>query len=98
MENEEILTGVIEENVDNAGEETDGSAGRVLAILGIGALVVGAGVATFIYTQKDKIEAKRIEKLRAKGYVIYKGSDRLDKIEEDDADDFEDFEGEVEED
>ena len=90
MENEEILTGVVEENVNNVGEETEGS-GRILAILGIGALIVGASVATFIYTQRDKIEEKRIDKLRAKGYTIYKDTDpdRADDI-------FEDFEGKVE--
>lgn len=92
MENE-ILEGIVEEDFENVNEETDNSGGQVLAILGIGALAIGAGVAAFIYTQRDKIEQKRIEKLRKKGYVIFK---QEDPDSEDDL--VEDFEGEIEED
>lgn len=91
---EEIFEGIIENDVDDVNEETDNSSGQVLAILGIGALAIGAGVAAFIYTQRDKIEQKRIDKLRNKGYVVYKP----EPIEDDFKDDVEHFEGEIEED
>ena len=91
---EEIFEGIIEEDAEDVNEETDNSSGQVLAILGIGALAISAGVAAFIYTQRDKIEQKRIEKLRNKGYVIYK-PEKLNNSEEDDV---EHFEGEIEED
>lgn len=89
---EEIFEGIVDD-VDDVNEETDNSSGQVLAILGIGALAIGAGVAAFIYTQRDKIEQKRIEKLRKKGYVIYK-----EEPEDDFEDDVEHFEGKIEED
>lgn len=93
---EEIFEGIIEEDAEDVNEETDNSSGQVLAILGIGALAIGAGVAAFIYTQRDKIEQKRIEKLRNKGYVIYK-PEKLDDCNSEE-DDVEHFEGEIEED
>ena len=93
---EEIFEGIIEEDAEDVNEETDNSSGQVLAILGIGALAIGAGVAAFIYTQRDKIEQKRIEKLRNKGYVVYKPEPVGDINSEED--DVEHFEGEIEED
>lgn len=92
MENE-IFEGFVDEDVEIVDEVTDNSGVKNLAILGVGVLAIGAGVAAFIYTQRDKIEQKRIEKLRKKGYVIYK-----EEPEDDFKDDVEDFEGIIEED
>lgn len=36
------------------------------------AVVVGGAVVLYMHKTKDKREAKKIEKLRQKGYVIYK--------------------------
>lgn len=93
---EEIFEGIIENDVEDVNEETDNSSGKVLVILGIGALAIGAGVLGFIYTQRDKIEQNRIEKLRKKGYVIYKPESIEDINSEEES--VEHFEGKIEED
>lgn len=93
---EEIFEGIIENDVEDVNEETDNSSGKVLVILGIGALAIGAGVLGFIYTQRDKIEQNRIEKLRKKGYVIYKPVSIEDINSEEES--VEHFEGKIEED
>lgn len=55
--------------------ETEKSGGGFLKVLGVGTAVVAGVVAALCYKNRDKIEAKRIEKLRKKGYVIYKAEE-----------------------
>ena len=93
---EEIFEGIIENDVDDVNEETDNSGVQTLVILGVGALAIGAGVAAWLYTQRDKIEQKKVERLRKKGYVIYKPESIEDGNSEEES--VEHFEGEIEED
>lgn len=51
-------------------EESDGSnLGAIVA--GIGICVV-MGLSAWAYTHRAKIEAKRVERMRKKGYICYK--------------------------
>lgn len=64
-------------------QEAVNSGNGVLGYI-LGGLVV-AGVTAFVaHKTKDKLEAKKIEKLRKKGYVIYKAEE--EDFESDDAD------------
>lgn len=93
---EEIFKGTIENDVEDVNEDTNNSGVQALVILGIGALAIGAGVLGFIYTQRDKIEQNRIEKLRKKGYIVYKPESIEDVNSEEES--VEHFEGKIEED
>lgn len=62
-------------------ETSGGGLVKILAVVGLG--VAAAGAALW-HKNKDKIEEKNIEKLRKKGYLVYKA----DEVE--DADGFED--------
>lgn len=93
---EEIFEGIIENDVDDVNEETDNSGVQTLVILGVGALAIGAGLAAWLYTQRDKIEQKKVERLRKKGYVIYKPESIEDSNSEEES--VEHFEGKIEED
>lgn len=93
--NEEMI---IEDLVPAEKEVTEGGSddsAKVLAAVGIGIVAIGVGVAAFIYSQRDKIKQRKIDKLRAEGYTIIEPDDFEDDIFEDD--DTEEFEGEVEE-
>lgn len=59
--------------------------GKVVA----GALVVAVGAGALIYKNRAKLEQRRIEKLRKKGYVVYKTEVTVDPEEfvSDDEDD-----------
>lgn len=94
MNEEMIIEDLVpaEEEVTESG--SDDSA-KVLAAVGIGIVAIGVGVAAFIYSQRDKIKQRKIDKLRAEGYTIIEPDDFEDDIFEDD--DTEEFEGEVEE-
>lgn len=68
MVNEELVNAGLEEicNTENSGK---GIAGK----LAVGAVLVGAGaIAAIVYKNRAKFENRKIEKLRKKGYVIYK--------------------------
>ena len=94
MNEEMIVEDLIpaEEEVSESG--SDDSA-KVLAAVGIGIVAIGVGIAAFIYSQKDKIKQRKINKLREEGYTIIEpDNDFEDNIFEDDT---EEFEGEVEE-
>ena len=72
MENTEIKvieeTGEIFEVIEPVKSKKGLTGGIVIGTLAL----VGAGLAAFLYKTKDKREAKKIEKLRQKGYVIFK--------------------------
>lgn len=75
MENENIM--LEEENVETY-EETENSGHGGLTLVA-GVILVGGAVAGILYKNRKKLEARKIEKLRKKGYVIY------DPTEEDDS-------------
>lgn len=92
MDNNEILTTNEEINevettdvVYDDTEDTGSGLGKLL--IGAGVVAV-AGVAAFVYKNRAKFEEKKIERLRKKGYVIYK-EDEVAEVREID-DDFED--------
>ena len=93
---EEIFEGTIENDVEDVNEETNNSGAQALVILGVVAFSIGAGVAALLYTQRDKIEQKKVERLRKKGYVIYKPESIEDINSEEES--VEHFEGKIEED
>ena len=93
---EEIFEGIIENDVDDVNEETDNSGVQTLVILGVGAFAIAASVAALLYTQRDKIEQKKVERLKKKGYIVYKPESIEDSNSEEES--VEHFEGEIEED
>ena len=89
MNEEMIVEDLIpaEEEVSESG--FDDSA-KGLAAVGIGIVAIGVGIAAFIYSQKDKIKQRKINKLREEGYTIIEPDNDFE-------DNTEEFEGEVEE-
>ncbi len=87
MENEIMENGIVEgvEAVDEVvtynGPDGSNGVGGVVPLVGIALLAVGGAVGALIYKNRAKIEERRIEKLRKKGYVITK----VDVIDEDDS-------------
>lgn len=79
--NEEIETTEIEATEMEVYDEPERSgigAGKI--VLGLG-LVLAGGAAAWAHKNKAKLEERKIEKLRKKGYVIYKPEDEA--VEED---------------
>ena len=63
-------------------ENAGGGLGKIM--LAVGALGIAA-LGGVIYKNKDKFEARKVEKLRKKGYVIYKADEcEVHQIEVDD--------------
>lgn len=60
-------------------ETSNGIAGK----LAVGAVLVGLGVAAVLYKTRDWREARKIEKLRKKGYVIYMPEPEVEDAEQD---------------
>mgnify|MGYP006934498380 FL=1 len=94
MNEEMIIEDLVPAEKEVTESGSDDSA-KVLAAVGIGIVAIGVGVAAFIYSQRDKIKQRKIDKLRAEGYTIIEPDDFEDDIFE--GDDTEEFEGEVEE-
>ena len=70
-------------------EEPETRSHSILGKVVAGALVVAVGAGALIYKNRAKLEQRRIEKLRKKGYVVYK-TEVMDDPEEfvsDDEDD-----------
>lgn len=75
--NEEIINTEVTDLEMCEDYETSGSGlGKIVG--GI-ALIAGAAVAGLAYKNKAKLEERKIEKLRKKGYVIYKEEDIVDE-------------------
>ena len=53
-------------------EEPETQSHSILGKVVAGALVVAVGAGALIYKNRAKLEQRRIEKLRKKGYVVYK--------------------------
>lgn len=67
-ENEKVM--INDEEIVDTYEETEESGHGALGALVAGAVIVGGATAGILYKTRAKREAKRIEKLRKKGYVI----------------------------
>ena len=68
--------------------EGSGMVGAAAAIIGA-VIAVGAGIGALIYKNRDKIDERRINILRKKGYTVYKDENVVevefkDSNEEDD--------------
>ena len=87
MENEIMENGIVEgveaadEVVTYNGPDSSNGVGGVAALVGIAVLAVGGTIGALIYKNRAKLEERRIEKLRKKGYMITK----IDVIDEDDS-------------
>ena len=78
MNNNEVM---IEETIDvceNPDNQNYGLIGKILVGV-IGLTVAGAGA--LAYKNRDRLEKRRIEKLKKKGYVVYKSDDMLEADE-----------------
>lgn len=99
-ENEVMETSeVIEENIDLMEPEIyemepEEESGNGLGKLVIGAALVAGGIGILCYKFRDKIEKRRVEKLRKKGYTVIEPEE--DIIETEVVDNFDDFEEESE--
>lgn len=87
MENNELMT--MNEEINNTEitdlenyESSETSGIGLGKIVGGIALVAGAAVAGLAYKNRTKLEERKVEKLRKKGYVIYKEEDIVDEVEE----------------
>jgi hypothetical protein len=79
----EIMNNEIIETEEMGIQETPESSGSgIVGKLAVGAVIVGAGVAAFLYKTRAKREERKIEKLRKKGYVITRESEQADKVVE----------------
>ena len=87
MENEIMENGIVEneetENEVVAYDEPCDSErkGGIAPLIGVALLTAGGIVGTLIYKNRAKLEERRIEKLRKKGYMITK----IDVIDDDDS-------------
>lgn len=85
MENEIMENGIVEgvEAVDEVatynGPDGSNRVGGVIPLVSVALLAVGGTVGALIYKNRAKLEERRIEKLRKKGYVITK----VDVIDDD---------------
>lgn len=90
---------VIEENIELMEPEVyemepEEESGIGLGKLALGTALVAGGIGVLCYKFRDKIEKRRVEKLRKKGYVVLEPEE--DIIEAEVVDDFDDFEEESE--
>ena len=82
MELEEMAT----EEAMEVCEVMKDSKGGLVATIVVGGLAIIGAAAAVIHKNKDKIEAKQVERLRKKGYVIYKVDEDATEPDEDDCD------------
>lgn len=79
MEMEDMVN--VEEEITEALEKSTVGKGLIGKIV-VGTILVGGAVAAIVYKNRNKIEAKKIERLRKKGYVIYKPEEDMEEIED----------------
>lgn len=96
--NEEMI--IVNEEIENTEvaevEEPENSGNGIIGFV-LGGLALAAGAtAVVLHKTKDKREAKKIEKLRKKGYVIVSPQE-LEEAIEDTEEDFEEMEESTEE-
>ena len=73
------------EEIEEVETAPEGSGVVEVAAIIVGAVVtVGAGIGAIVYKNKDKIDEWRINRLRKKGYTIYKNEDVVEVEEEED--------------
>ena len=86
MENNELMTTEMEQEIATDDYETECSGGgKGLLVVGGLILTTIAGVTAYAWNKsKDKREEKQVERLRNKGYVIFKeGECEVREVEED---------------
>ena len=88
MENKELIMNEAIDNIDVIEDYGDTGSSVGILIGGITAVAaVAGGIAFYLHKTKAKREAKKIEKLKAKGYVIFtpeEADDIVSDISEDD--------------
>lgn len=94
MGNEEILEGVTYDEAEVVTDEDDSV--KNIAIVCTGIVVLVASIGALIYTQKDKIKARRIQKLRSEGYTIIEPEYSPENNIFEETEDIQEFEGEIE--
>ena len=70
MEDIKVMDEMNEAVVVEACEDLGNSGKGLIGAIALGVGLVAAGVAVYLHKTKDKREARKIEKLRAKGYTI----------------------------
>lgn len=75
MNNNEVMIEETNDTCENSDTQNYGLIGKILVGV-IGLTVAGAGA--LAYKNRDRLEKRRIEKLKKKGYVVYKSDDMLE--------------------
>lgn len=76
------------EEIEEIETEGSGMVGAAAAIIGA-VVAVGAGIGALIYKNRDKIDERRINILRKKGYTVYK-DENVVEVEFEDSDEEDD--------
>ena len=81
MMNEEVeMTNIEDVEIETAEKSGSGLLGKII----LGTLAVGAATAVILHKTKDKRKARKIEKLRKEGYVVYMPEEEaVDTVEAD---------------
>ena len=100
--NEVMEPEVIDENIDETELEVyemepEEESGVGLGKFVLGAALVAGGIGALCYKFRGKIEERRVEKLKKKGYVVIEPVDEDIVIDAEDVDDIEESEKESEE-
>lgn len=73
----------VEEFEDYEIQETPERSGNgILGKVLLGTVLAGGAAAALLWKNRNKLEAKKIERLRKKGYVIYKPEVDMEEIED----------------
>lgn len=76
---EEVKNEELEEVTSEEPEESlDGFIGKIIC----GSAIALAGIGALLYKNRAKLEERKIEKLRKKGYVIYKADETEECVSE----------------
>ena len=73
MNENEIMDVETEEVMDTVTDSKENKDNGSIGIFVAGAVIAGIGaIATIAWKNRDKLEERRIEKLRKKGYIVYR--------------------------